>query len=503
MREDSIWASYPASARTEYINSIKAMGALSPLFRQKSNDASNKTTYISSKFQENAFAQSFHGEVIDRGNEPYDIRIPSATPGKFDLVGIKTFLFASSSMQKVMQFKSIANAENWSLLIASGQLSEVMVRIAQVRNKRLRAFQEDLAGPEKEPTNLFENIIYHYLCPSSTGTVYVGETHYDAMRIEHLEIIPDNPHRNKGSFQFTDGIHTYRYTRADSTLYMHFDHASKTSPGSQIVDSFTVEQFADPRRVLISLIERDLTSSLDKLRNKEPFDSTVVGIHPASGDYLTDAPPNGRNPEAKPTVIFPLFRLTKRGGIPAGELDEKSGLNLRMASSKNKGSNTPRPVNEVEIKIPDARKFHSVFPEFFGKREDGVPLSSIGNIDPSTGTKTVTEDKGFDLTLLPSGTTMKAYLTGDHNKQINSLHKQTTLGKWLLSGVFQLNEREALTRAKLDELGLDGVRLTRAGNRHVTMEFIKVLDPDLEYLWPPKPDIFRSLATPVEDLSEE
>lgn len=142
MREDSVWASYHSDYRNEYINSIKAMGALSPLFRQKSNDPSDKTTYISSKYQENAFAQSFKGEVIDKGNEPYDIRIPSATSGKFDLVGIKTFLFASSSLQKVMQFKSIANEENWNLLIANGQLSEVMLRIAQVRNKKLRAFRK-------------------------------------------------------------------------------------------------------------------------------------------------------------------------------------------------------------------------------------------------------------------------------------------------------------------------------------------------------------------------
>ena len=123
---DSRWIKYSPDSRKTYVDAIKALGSLSSLFRQKSDDPNDRTTFISSKYQETAFARAMNGRIVDRGNDPYDVMIPSATPGKFDLVGIKTFLNTSSAMQKIMQFKAVANSEGWSSWIADGEFQKLI-----------------------------------------------------------------------------------------------------------------------------------------------------------------------------------------------------------------------------------------------------------------------------------------------------------------------------------------------------------------------------------------
>jgi len=534
----TIWQQYNSDSREQYVAAIKALGSLSPLFRQKADGTADHTAYISSKYQETAFARFFNGSVVDKGNDPYDVMVPSPVSGKRDLVGIKTFLNSSSSMQKIMQFKSVATTEGWTAWIKDGEYQKLIARIAELRNQKLRSTQNLLAGAGIKPEEAFANIFYHYLSPLKDGRVYVGESDYSFMDESNLSFSTPNESKRVSSLQFSDGKNDYKYTPADSTLYMRFVHTKRFDIGGDIVDEFAVKQLPDPHASLIRLIQDDVAELLplepeEKLGSqKQPdnetdpqsmveqayipevsemtdLDTGIIPVVPATvapkarmkGKPHSSRTIAGENipSEAKPeaTVIFPIFRLTEYGDTPAGEVDSKSGLNVRLGAPKNKGTDTKRPVNEVEIKIPDPRKFYEEFPDFFGVNDGGVPISKLQKI--GTKWKTAFEDKDdrtFDLVLRQSGQEMEAILTGDGNKQLMSKHRQVILGGWILSQVFQLGEYERLDRNKLDQLEIDSIKLTRLGNRRVGMEFIKATDEDLEYLWPPRQDLFRELWTP-------
>ncbi|MGP5045545.1 hypothetical protein ACTXJR_16235 [Glutamicibacter ardleyensis] len=539
----TIWQQYNSDSREQYVAAIKALGALSPLFRQKADGTTDQTAYISSKYQETVFARFFNGSVVDKGNDPYDVMVPSPISGKRDLVGIKTFLNSSSSMQKIMQFKSVATTEGWTAWIKDGEYQKLVARIAELRNQKLRSTQNLLAGAGVAPGEAFANIFYHYLSPLKDGRVYVGESDYSFMDEANLSFKAPDESKRISSLQFSDGKNDYKYTPADSTLYMRFVHTKKSIVGGDIVDEFKVRQLEDPHASLMRLIEEDLAELLPSetleeqnekhskdglLDNKalrglvdpsavqEPNkDNENIPVVPvvvarkarlkkksASSEFTTSV--NGLGAaKSEQSFIFPIFRLTDYGDTPAGEVDSKSGLNVRLGAPKNRGSDTRRPVNEVEIKIPDPRKFHQEFPGFFGINNHGVPISRLRKAGSKW--KTVFEnhdDRTFELVLTQSGQEMEAILTGDGNKQLMSKHRQVILGGWILSQVFQLGQYERLDRNKLDQLDLDSIRLTRLGNKRVGLEFIKATEEDLEFLWPPMQDRFRELWTPPTEIEK-
>lgn len=539
----TIWQQYNSDSRDQYVAAIKALGALSPLFRQKADGMIDHTAYISSKYQETVFARFFNGSVIDKGNDPYDVMVPSPISGKRDLVGIKTFLNSSSSMQKIMQFKSVATTEGWTGWLKNGEYQKLIVRIAELRNQKLRSTQNLLAGAGISPENAFANIFYHYLSPLKDGRVYVGESDYSFMDEDNLSYTAPDESKRISSLQFSDGKNEYKYTPADSTLYMRFAHTRKSDTGGDIVDEFTVRQLADPHASLIRLIEGDLaetapsghaqnrrgrrsrdalveTTSMDEIAidsslvyppksddNNLPVVPAVVAAkvqlktRSRSTEPLTNESSLGLG-KSEQSFIFPIFRLTDYGDTPAGEVDSRSGLNVRLGAPKNKGSDTRRPVNEVEIKIPDPRKFHEDYPDFFGVNAVGEAISKLRKVGRKW--KTVFEDpddRTFELVLTQSGQEMEAILTGDGNKQIMSKHRQVILGGWILSQVFQLGSYERLDRNKLDQLDLDSIRITRLGNKRIGMEFIKATEEDLEFLWPPRQELFRELWSPLSSYN--
>lgn len=519
------------------MRAIQALGSLSSMFRQKSDDSEDQTAYISSKYQETVFARFFGGVVVDRGNDPYDVMIPSSSAGKRDLVGIKTFLNSSSSMQKIMQFKSVSMKEGWSTWIKNREYQRLIARISSIRNQKLRSTQSILAGVGSTPEAEFQNIYYHYLSPSKDGIVYIGESDYSFMDEDNLTFTPPDESKRIASVFFSDGKHEYKFTPADSTLYMRFMHTKSSSHGGEIVDDFIVRQITDPHAALLRLLDEEVpatptpkTSVRDDIRSpgiSRSQRSTTARKRSATQSPQPDSPlsvpvehSSLRQTEVKelredPKVslslesplqdqttdevfVFPLFRLTTHGGTQAGEVDPKSGLNVRLGAPKNKGTETRRPVNEVEIKIPDAHSFHTKHPEFFGINKSGRGISELRKVNGKW--KSIypnKDDRTFNLTLTQSGVSMDAIITGDGNKQIMSKHSQQALGSWILSQVFQLAPYERLNRAKLDELDIDCIRLSRLDNLSIGLEFIKATDNDLVNLWPAQPEEFTLLATPL------
>lgn len=513
----SVWSNLDPQQREDYTTAIKAIAMLAPLFRQKARadeKDKNKAAYIPSKFQETVFAEFFKGTVVDRGNQPYDVMLPSTLPNKNDLVGIKTFMFDSNSMQKVMQFKSIATSENWAgEYLEKGDYVGLAKRVSTIRNNRLKSAQAQLAGAGKVAEEVFGNIYYHFLSPSKDGVVHVGETDYSYTDIEAISV--NLAKASASSFTFTDGKHFYKYTPADSTLYMKFEHNKSKAEDGDIVDQFTTEPSAKPFELLLALLgtkAKETTAKSDTIAHPQdttPADAgSVEGLKPDKLESETNklfeldkSLEEASREELEPSktcVVFPIFNLSRRGGVLPGQVPPKSGFNVRLGAPKNKGSDTRRPKHEMYLPVPQSKAFHAEYPGFFGVR-DGSPISTI-NEDGSYLHKR-NRDRSFKLTLIPSGVTLTAYLTGDNLKQIMSIDRQTDLGPWILEDVFQLADYELLDRKKLDELNLDCVRYTRLGNRHVGVEFIKATDEDLHNLWPRQKDDFLALKSVQDDDS--
>lgn len=82
------------------------------------------------------------------------------------------------------------------------------------------------------------------------------------------------------------------------------------------------------------------------------------------------------------------------------------------------------------------------------------------------------EERTFKLRFLPSGDVINAYINQEAGKAIQSTDKQEILGNWILRGVFQLKEREVLTCQRLNELEINGIRLTKFTNGEIGIEFI-------------------------------
>ena len=124
-----------------------------------------------------------------------------------------------------------------------------------------------------------------------------------------------------------------------------------------------------------------------------------------------------------------------------------------------------RPVSEVYIPVPDAKNFHDNHPDFFGK--------NIGIFETGTNKLVLPkEERTFALRFLSSGDRIIAYINQESGKAIQSTDKQEILGNWILRGVFQLKEREVLTSKRLEELQINGIRLTKFKNGEIGIEFI-------------------------------
>ena len=127
-----------------------------------------------------------------------------------------------------------------------------------------------------------------------------------------------------------------------------------------------------------------------------------------------------------------------------------------------------RPSDELELRIPNAWEFHQAYPDFFTDK----PIFK-------NGTKKCVEskeDRTFNLRFVPSGDEIEAYINQSSGKAIESTGKQTILGQWIHRNVFQLKPYEQLTQSKLDEMGINAIRLTKKPDA-IELSFTWI-DPD-------------------------
>ena len=236
-----MWEALPINQKEIYKKYILSLASLTKMFAQKSTDKqSNLIPFVSSKFQESSFRKAFDAKVEDIGNTSYDISL--RIDNEKYLIGIKTFAFSAGD-QKIAQFKSKYN--DWSEIInrmnvnakgvgdretinnRNGKLYKALaLKIAKLRNMRIESARANIKGFECEVNDERIHSIYHVLMPANEGNnpkIYVGELSYDEIDIDNLSVIGCTSVNNPSNFLFTDNKHIYKFTSADSQLFMNFD----------------------------------------------------------------------------------------------------------------------------------------------------------------------------------------------------------------------------------------------------------------------------------------
>ncbi|WP_333694008.1 NgoFVII family restriction endonuclease [Flavobacterium sp.] len=407
----SVWEKYSKEQRDEYIKFLQVYGALSNLFRQKQGDL---IPYLDSKFQETVFAKIFNSQNVDVGNTPHDVLCV------FDDirigVGLKTWMGSKPSFQKVMQLKRYQNEINHF----RNDLHSLAYKISEIKNERMISDYKRLGLSE-------HGNIYHYVTRDK-GLFTINECSYPLIDLNNITDISET----SSALSWSDGNKDYRYTFGDSQILQKFD---SNKYNSIVLNKFDVKIIDDPFAFLLKayfeFIDKSKTTELDIIE-----------------------------------VYLPLYSYQSK------EVEEKSGLNAWNAAPKNKGSNTPRPLNEVYIPIP--REFHKNHPNFF--------TENIFDFEKFREQYDGSEDKPeirFYL-ILPNGKKIPSLVTQSNMKGLQSgsnteydengkKYGQSALGQWLLVDVLGLKEREPVTREWLIKKGTDSVRLWRKKGDYSTI----------------------------------
>ncbi|MCS5420296.1 MULTISPECIES: NgoFVII family restriction endonuclease [Psychrilyobacter] len=384
---DIIWNKFLKEEKEEYIQYLEIFGALSGLFKDNKEGANARKPYLYYRNHEQLFTRIFSVDDLARKNSAFD----ALGTWKNDRVGIglKTWMHTRDhTYQKVAEFNKLA-PDFIAPLIEKGTPEQVIKKVSEFRNERIM-LDKRLYKTDRD--------VYHYITRDD-DIMNIVEAPYDLIDIDSLELIDTNGK----TYNFKDKKNEYKFYRSKSVLQKKFD-ASK----GEIIAQIKIEQFDDPFE-LIRMIE------LPK-KNKETIFEEI---------YL------------------PLYQDKKDGGI----VSDCSGVNIRHAKSKNKGSNTPRPEYEIEIRI--STWIHRVFPKFFGI--DAFDSEAVKLSD-------------FDL-ILPDGRVLRGRIKQQNGKSLQT-NPQGALGEWILNDVLGLKNREVATMELLNELGIDSLKITKLDNEH-------------------------------------
>lgn len=369
----------PDYQKNNYKKILKIVGSLSRL--QSQNDA----PYLYYRTHENAFCKYFNAENLGR--------FDCSADAKKDGIGIGLKTWMGNDDQKVAEFGQVRNV--YENLVGI----ELVKTIAEYRNERIRV--------TKNSHNI-DDMIYS-IVKRRPGVMDILEHSFDYINIDNISLIPDRGNQN--NTYFTDGNHTYHFSKSKNTLYMIFDDL-------QYCDSISVEIIDDPFELLMRLYED-------------------TGVQ-ATGSNTTDAVEPIEETSNNNQLCLRLYS-TKTTGEKF--VAEKSGLNQWNASGRK------RNPDELYIPYPVEDKHRNE--EFFPDRN------------------TI-----FNLTL-PDGTTIPAKVCQDGGKAIMS-NPNRVLGNWLLRKVFEVEEGTLITYEMLQRFGIDSVIFTKHNDLDYSVDFAEI-----------------------------
>ena len=354
----------PKEKQEAYKEMLIILGSLSRLF------STAEEPYLYYRAHENIFAKYFEVENNSRNDDSADACDIRNGIG----IGLKTWV--GQDNQKIAEFGRLRPT------YADLEGLELVTTIAKYRNLRIRTTM-NMHGLNKMLYHIVKRVP-HAMC--------IYEAAYDYIDIENIEV--DENRGNANSIYFTDGKHTYHFSRSKNTLYMIFDNM-------ELMDEFEVQIYDDPY---------DILSNAMRLTGAEKI------IHKQEAGGLEDK---------KPCLCLRLYS-TKQDGTKF--VAEKSGLNqwngVRSCYKKDKETGerikvkeTPRDVNELYIPYP--------------------------SIDRNRGSFFPPRDTAFELRL-PDGEWISAKVCQQDGKAIMS-NPNNLLGKWLLRDVLELQEGTQIT----------------------------------------------------------
>lgn len=394
-----IWNKFSQKEKDEYIEFLKIFGALSGLFKDNQEGANARKPYLYYRNHEQLFARVFNVEDLTRKDSAFD----ALGPWENDRVGIglKTWIHTKdNTYQKVAEFNKLA-PEVIAPLIKNGTSEEVIRKVSQLRNERIM-LDKRLYKTDRD--------VYHFITRDD-DVMNIIETPYDLIDIDSLELISDGK-----TYTFKDKLRNYKFYTSKSVLLEEFDASA-----GEIIEQIPIEQFDDPFE-LIRMI--NLPKENYEVACEEKEDYEVV------------------NEE----IILPLYQDKKEGPV----VSDCSGINIRHSKPKNKGSNTPRPEYEIEVRV--STWIHHIFPKFFG-------INAFDNDDIHNK-----ELNDFDL-VLPDGRVLRGRIKQENGKSLQT-NPQGALGEWILKDVLGFENREVVTMDYLKTLGIDSLRITKLDDKH-------------------------------------
>lgn len=392
-----IWNKFSQLEKDEYIEFLKIFGALSGLFKDNQEGINARKPYLYYRNHEQLFARVFDVEDLTRKDSAFDAL------GKWENdrigIGLKTWIHTKDkTYQKVAEFNKLA-PEVISPLIKEGTSEEVIRKVSELRNERI------MLDKRLYKTN---RDVYHYITRDD-DVMNIIETSYDLIDINSLELISDGK-----TYTFKDKYHNYKFYTSKSVLLEEFDASE-----CEIVEQIPIEQFDNPFELL-----RMINISNDICKIAEENESYEV-IHQE--------------------IILPLYQDKKEGPF----VSPCSGINIRHSKPKNKGSNTPRPEYEIEVRV--STWIHHIFPKFFGLNafdENQIKDKELND---------------FDL-ILPDGRVLRGRIKQENGKSLQT-NPQGALGEWILKDVLGLENREMVTIEYLNSLGIDSLKIIKLNDK--------------------------------------
>lgn len=506
-----MWDYLREDQKLRYKKLITNFASLSEAFTQKAdNEKDTITPIVNSKFQETVFQKVFGAVGEDIANTSYDASLIVDDEHKY-LVGIKSFGYTSGD-QKIAQFKKNSQKDDWGSILSkisknaseadsyekANELNKELYlnlakKIAQLRNDRIASSIAQIKGFCATEESV--KAVYHVLMPSKNKgepQILVGETEYTPIKIDNIVIHGATSKKNSTNFKFTDGIHSYKYTSADSQLLMNFNNKDI------VKDTWKVNYVKDPIDVFEHLQQQiEAESNIDyidtvswMIYNEHGEVEENSGFNGFNGSSKLGRPNNLREKRIKSVqekykckiskenlsfIIQTLEKILLPKYITSKEKNEMKEHRKQLIDFVCQLHNEDllneiehmvyRPLSEMYIPIPNSKKFHTSNPNFFGE--------NIGKFNKNK-LLLPKEKRTFRLEFLSSGDSIEAYINQDSGKAIQSYGEQKILGNWILRDVFQLKPREILTGQRLDEIGINAIRLVKYKDtsRGIGLEFL-------------------------------
>lgn len=418
-----IWDKFSDEEKQEYINYLKIFGALSGLFKDNKEGANAKKPYLYYRNHEQLFARVFDVEDLTRKDSAFDAL--GVWGNERVGIGLKTWIHSSDkTYQKVAEFNKLTPVV-LAPLMEKGTPEQVVKKVAELRNERIM-LDKRLHGTTID--------VYHFITRDD-DVMNIVEVAYDLIDIKSLEFVKSD---GKVYF-FKDKLHNYKFYKSKSVLLEEFD-ASK----NEIIETVPIVQYDDPFELIkmIKIPESNINEienkTIDFKMDKQPY-SVMERNDIIYGEVKKKEKSNN-------VIYLPLYQDKKEGRV----VSECSGINMRHAKSKCKGSNTPRPEYEVEVRV--SKWIHFIFPKFFGI--DALNDNEIQDKDLND----------FDL-CLPDGRVLRGRIKQASGKSLQT-SPQSALGEWIIKDVLGLENREdKVTIELLNELGIDSLKITKINDK--------------------------------------